>query len=256
MNTEPKMAVGRVTSAAVIAISSAGLVVSALAGTGRAQTVTQGKKVTFFSARPMPLNTLTPTGALPQVARQQLKGTLKVRTNTPSGYHLRRGNRRTDYTYASAYVWAIEASCGSNGCKPIQQVRLQLIESLQGTTSKRWTNTMWSAPWSGPSYFVLRYYYQCGVNIKGARDKTCSTWKHDGADGSSSGGAYNGYKINRTFGSTNNVTKFPMVDFMVTFKDGSHAIGDDGHAGEKFRGWDACVKARSTKLCKTTGNGG
>lgn len=204
----------------------------------------------------MPAKVLTPASALPRVAEEQLNGTLKAQTNTPGGYRLRRGNRRTDYTYASAYVWAIEARCGSGGCTPIQQVRLQLIESLQGATSKRWTNTTGSALWSGPSYYVLRYYYQCGVNIKGARDKTCSTWRHDGADGSSSGGAHNGYKINRTFGSTNNVTKFPMVNLQVTFADGSHAIGDDGHAGEKFRGWDACVKARSTKLCKTTGQGG
>jgi len=216
------------------------------------------KTITFFSDHPLGPQERIATASLPVEVRAQLMGEVSSASasHTPIGYRLRKGNLRTDYLYVSAYVWAIEGSCNLNGCKAVQQVRLQLFESIPGKQSKRWTLTMYATPWSGPNYFALRYYYECGVNIKGARDDTCSTWRHDGADGHSGpADAYNGYKINRSFGSTPNVTKFPMVNFFVTFRDGTHAIGDDGHDGEKFRGWDVCVKKTATKMCKTTGTG-
>jgi hypothetical protein len=215
------------------------------------------KTITFFSDHPLAPGERIATASLPTAVRAQLTGEVSAdASHTPRGYELRRGNLRTDYLYVSAYVWAIEGSCNLTGCKAVQQVRLQLFESIPGKQSKRWTLTMYATPWSGPSYFALRYYYECGVNIKGARDETCSTWRHDGADGHSGpADAYNAFKINRSFGSTPNVTKFPMVNFLVTFRDGSHAVGDDGHDGEKFRGWDVCVKKTATKMCKTTGTG-
>ena len=46
-----------------------------------------------------------------------------------------------------------------------------------------------------------------------------------------------------------------MVNFTIGFADGSFARGDDGQRGEKFRGWDVCVTASSTKPCSTTGDG-
>jgi hypothetical protein len=218
---------------------------------------TTDKTITFFADNPVATEGPIADAALPAEGKAQLSGTVSAEAaHTPTGYKLRRGNLRTNYLYVSAYVWAIEASCGLNGCKAVQQVRLQLFESVTGQSSKRWTLTMYATPWSGPNYFTLRYYYECGVNIKDARDDTCSTWKHDGADGHAGpADAYNAFKINRSFGSTANVTKFPMVNFFVTFRDGTHAIGDDGHDGEKFRGWDVCVRKTATKLCATTGTG-
>jgi hypothetical protein len=46
-----------------------------------------------------------------------------------------------------------------------------------------------------------------------------------------------------------------MVNFHVLWASGVQAIGDDGQPGEKFRGWDACVKATSSTMCPTTGTG-
>lgn len=46
-----------------------------------------------------------------------------------------------------------------------------------------------------------------------------------------------------------------MVNFKVRFADGSTARGDDGTEGEKFRGWDVCVRDGDTRLCATTGKG-
>src|SRR5262249_47307078 len=143
---------------------------------------------------------------------------------------------KSAYIYQSANVWAIEARCGARSCEPVQQVKLSLKETAVGNTSKRWTSTLYASRWSGRSAFGLRYYYECGVNVAGGEDKTCSSWRDDRADGAASGSARNGTVLNHGFGATNNVTKFPMVRFDVRFADGSSAVGDDGRTGEKFRG--------------------
>lgn len=59
----------------------------------------------------------------------------------------------------------------------------------------------------------------------------------------------------KAFGRSPNVKKFPMFKIDVKFADGTRARGDDGQEGEKFRGWDVYVKAKSTRLCSTTGKG-
>ncbi|GAA1500763.1 hypothetical protein GCM10009760_62740 [Kitasatospora kazusensis] len=204
--------------------------------------------VGYFAGAPL-AGTGAPIGALPPSAGQGA-----VRTDTPRGYLLRGGGATTDYIYTSADVWAIEADCGGSSCRPVQQVKLGLKEYLFGGDSRRWRLTLNSSPWPGPSGFAASYGYECGVNIAGDTDRTCSTWKPDGADGPASGPAPDGTELNHSFGRTTGVVKFPMVDFKVRFADGSTARGDDGAEGEKFRGWDVCV-GNEARLCPTTGKG-
>ncbi|MEU4153122.1 hypothetical protein [Streptomyces sp. NPDC026659] len=96
------------------------------------------------------------------------------------------------------------------------------------------------------------YIYKSGDVF--AIEASCS-WRKDAADGAASGVAVDKQKIVKGFGNTVVVTKFPMVNLMVDFADGSHATGDDGKAGEKSHGWDVCVTRTTTKLCHTTGDG-
>jgi hypothetical protein len=233
---------------------------------------TNDKIITFFSESPLATDARISTASLPMEARAQLSGSLTAQappedlagraTRTPRGYKLRKGRRYSDRVYRSAHVYAVEASCTFQGCRPVQQILLQLKERPYkgrppGGNSDFWILTMYARPYTGSHHFKLRYTYECGVNIRGAVDQTCSTWvSYDGADGPSGpANAHNGFEIKRNFGWRPWVTKFPMVNFLVTFNDGSHAIGDDGHDGEKFRGWDVCVEPRSAKLCRRTGTG-
>ncbi|WP_405953425.1 hypothetical protein OG588_37575 [Streptomyces prunicolor] len=128
-------------------------------------------------------------------------------------------------------------------------------DGVRGRTSKYWEITVYGSRWTGPSQFHMDYLYECGVNIPNASDETCSTWKSDGAQGHGSGVAVNKQQIVKNFGRTAVVTKFPMINMFVTFADGSHAVGDDGKSGEKFRGRDVCVTNTTTKLCHSTGDG-
>ncbi|MEU0124406.1 hypothetical protein ABZ114_22440 [Streptomyces albidoflavus] len=218
------------------------------------------ESVHYFAETPLPTTASVPTESLPPQARAQLRHSAEiahtVRTDTPRGYKLRRGSiDQKRFIYKSAEVWAIEANCTPSECRPVQQVKLRFKQNVQGGSSKRWHLTMYSQPHSGPRSFRTAWSYQCGVNPSGETDKTCSTWKTDGSDGADAGVGAHGKEIRKGFGSTGNVKKFPMFKIDVTFADGSRARGDDGNYGEKFRGWDTCVKARSTKLCTTTGKG-
>ncbi|WP_316784205.1 hypothetical protein [Streptomyces sasae] len=218
----------------------------------------QNRMVGFLSDRPLSENVVTPVSGLPSSARELLAGRSAVtpQTDTPRGYKLRKGNTPTNYIYKSADVYAIEADCDSDGCRPVQQVKLAIKEYVRGRTSKNWEITFYASRYSGPSHFHMEYYYECGVNIPNAKDKTCSTWKRDGAQGHAGPAtAVNKQYIVKNFGKTPVVTKFPMINLLVTFNDGSEAIGDDGKPGEKFRGWDVCVTKTTTKLCHSTGDG-
>ncbi|MCX5234873.1 hypothetical protein [Streptomyces prunicolor] len=214
------------------------------------------RTVAYFSYEP--LAAANPVSDLPASARRQLAAQDDVvvpRTGTPDGYKLRRGTASTDYVYKSADVYAIEASCDPSTCHPVQQVKLAIKEYVRGRTSKNWEITFYGSRETGSSHFNMDYTYECGVNLSHAPDETCSTWKHDGAQGHGSGVAVNKQKIVKNFGRTPVVTKFPMTNLLVTFADGSEAKGDDGKPGEKFRGWDVCVTNTTTKLCHSTGDG-
>ncbi|MER6128270.1 hypothetical protein ABT173_38010 [Streptomyces sp. NPDC001795] len=242
---------------ALATVSAIALATPAQAGAAQPSAPTT-RTVGYFSDKPLPTGKSTAVSGLPASARAQLagRGGASPQTDTPRGYKLRKGRLVTDYIYKSADVWAIEARCDSDGCHPVQQIKLALKEYARGRTSRKWELTFYGSHWSGPSHFSMEYYYQCGVNISGATDKTCSSWRRDGAQGSSSGVAVNEQQIVRDFGNTNVVTKFPMINLMVEFNDGSWAIGDDGKRGEKFRGWDVCVTRTTTKMCHSTGDGG
>lgn len=244
---------GVVTSAMALSLT----VLPAVTGSG-AHAAT-AKTIAFFADAPLPAAGNVAITRLPASARAQLTGTgasVAPQLSTPRGYKLRGGHilDKAHFYYKSANVWAIEARCGST-CKPIQQVELSLKENVRGLQSKSWWLTEYATHWSGPSTFHSSWYYECGVNLSGKKDETCSTWRHDEAQGGDSGPGRNGEVIKKYFGSTNKVTKFPMLKLDVTFADGSHSTGDDGQRGEKFRGWDVCATARSTKLCAKTDEG-
>ncbi|MGW2488625.1 hypothetical protein ACWCV9_15635 [Streptomyces sp. NPDC001606] len=214
--------------------------------------------IRFFSDRPLPANGATAVSALPASARALLTGERSVSpdTDTPRGYKLRKGNTPTPYIYKSGDVYAIEAHCDAHECHAIQQVELAIKEYVRGRTSKNWEITFYGRRYTGSADFHMEYTYECGVNIPHAKDKTCSTWRHDGAQGPAGPAvAVNKQYIVKNFGKTPVVTKFPMVKMLVEFHDGSEAIGDDGKPGEKFRGWDVCVTKTTTKLCHSTGDG-
>ncbi|WP_433890550.1 hypothetical protein [Streptomyces sp. CA-111067] len=261
MKPRPAFMIAAVSGALVLAPASATTTWAASASSTGATTlagadVSTARQVSYLAYQPLSTGGTVPAASLPAEARAQLAGgSVTPEIATPRGYKLRKGALKSSYIYQSANVWAVEASCGSNGCKPVQQVKLYLKETAVGKSSKRWTLTLYASHWSGPAAFSLRYYYECGVNIAGATDKTCASWRSDHADVSAAGAAHNGTVLNHGFGTSTNVTKFPMVRFDVKFADGSSAIGDDGHTGEKFRGWDVCVRATTTKMCGKTGDG-
>ncbi|MEW2131429.1 hypothetical protein [Streptomyces sp. NPDC005435] len=183
----------------------------------------------YFSDRPLATDRVTPVAELPEAVRRLLNGehaATRSAAPTPTGYKLRRGAKTTDYICRSSDVFAIEASCGPSECRPVQQVKLGIKEYVRGRTSKKWEITFRASPWSGSSHFAMDYRYQCGVNIKGARDETCVSRRKDAADGAASGVAVDKQKIVKAFGNTAVVTKFPMVNLLVDFADGSHATGD------------------------------
>ncbi|WP_338686538.1 hypothetical protein QD712_37610 [Streptomyces acidiscabies] len=213
--------------------------------------------VGFFSDRPLSEDGITPVPGLPSSVQRRLAGQAVAapQTDTPDGYRLRKGTPSTDYVYKSADVYAIEAKCSPTTCRTVQQIRVAIKEYVRGRTSKYWEITFYGSRWSGPAQFHMDYTYECGVNVPDGPDVTCSTWRRDGAHGPGSGVAVDKQKIVKNFGSTAVVTKFPMVNLLVTFADGSHAVGDDGKKGEKFRGWDVCVTNTTTKLCHSTGDG-
>lgn len=246
----------------IFGISSVLAVASMTPALADADRAPREHKVSYFSDFPLPVDREVPTSELPAHVQKWLRSasaspSTQLRTSTPLGYKLRRGGLRGDgkYIYQSADIYAIDASCGQGGCKPKQQVKLRFRENVQGRNSKRWKLTMYTQPYSGPRTFKTSYHYECGVNLSKERDRTCSSWRDDGADRSAGGGGKNGLVVDKNFGRTPNVKKFPMFMIDVKFADGSRSRGDDGQLGQKFRGWDVCVKAKTTSLCKTTAKG-
>jgi hypothetical protein len=177
---------------------------------------------------------------------------------TERGYKRRTpGRRLSDYIYDSDWVRADLITCyNANECRVESEVKLRLRQNVVGGSSKSWKMTLYAQTWYGSSAYVTWYEYQCAVNIKNATDKYCTGFKSDGADGFRSDRFYDGDVITHYFGSYQPVTKFPMEKLHVTWSSGTQAIGDDDTPGEKFRGYDVCVKATTTKLCSSSGMGG
>lgn len=165
---------------------------------------------------------------------------------------MRKGGVRGEgkYVYQSADVYAIEGSCDATSCEVKQQVKLRFRQNVTGGDSKKWKLQMYTQAYSGSRVFQTGYHYECGVNIAKEKDWTCSSWRDDGADRSSDGAGRNGLMITKAFGRSPNVKKFPMFKIDVKFADGTRARGDDGQEGEKFRGWDVCVKRKARAFAR------
>jgi hypothetical protein len=209
------------------------------AGTVALQPSAASKDYAVASDAPMPPN---PTPAQVQVV---------TRADTEKGYILQHpGHRRTDYIYDSDNVYMAHVRCQGSRCQTIAQVKAQLHQYVVGRNSKRWQITLHASRYSGTEGYQTSYFYACAVNISRAKDKYCPEKYSDGADSNESSTFYNGEVLNRSFGSTNGVTKFPMVKVTVLFLCNCNAT-----PVVKFRMWDVCVKAKSTKLCKHSDNG-
>jgi len=205
----------------------------------------------YFSTDPVSPSASIKLPNLPRVARVP-----SVVGETELGFKLRDLSKQpsTSFVYNSVPVYAIHLSCQST-CVAVSQVQVSIKENVAGTTSKRWINTVYASTYSGSQPWTASYNYACAVNVPNTRDIYCPFYKADGADGSSSANFTSAYSINSTFGTTNLVTKLPMIKPGVRWSDGTIALGDDGQPGEKFRGWDVCATAGTTKLCATSGTG-
>ena len=227
---------------AVVLVVGAGVTwtPASYAGTAPLQSSAASVDYAVTSAAPMPLE---PTRA--QVVRAVAPAA------TESGYILQHpGHRRGDYIYDSDNVYMAHVRCRGSSCQTVAQVKVHLHEYIVGRNSKRWQITLYESRYSGTEGYQTSYFYACAVNISGARDKYCPEKYSDGADANESSTFYNGEVLNRSFGSTNGVTKFPMVKITVLFLCQCRAV-----PVVKFRMWDVCVKARSTKLCAHSGDG-
>lgn len=246
----------------IFGISSVLAVASMTPALADADRAPREHKVSYFSDFPLPVDREVPTSELPAHVQKWLRSasaspSTQLRTSTPLGYKLRRGGLRGDgkYIYQSADIYAIDASCGQGGCKPKQQVKLRFRENVQGRNSKRWKLTMYTQPYSGPRTFKTSYHYECGVNLSKRGTALVQAGVMMVPIDPCGGGGKNGLVVDKNFGRTPNVKKFPMFMIDVKFADGSRSRGDDGQLGQKFRGWDVCVKAKTTSLCKTTAKG-
>lgn len=120
---------------------------------------------------------------------------------------------------------------------------------LGGGSSKMWVLSAGIDVVENDANLTMNYSveYHCGVNLPRASDPTCNEYAGDGADPDTDSRVYNpGDELQKYFGYSNSVTKFPMLKFTVAWSTG---ITQE----YMFRGWDVCVRARTTKFCSGTG---
>lgn len=176
--------------------------------------------------------------------------TVSAATATPSGYKLiHPGYRRSDYVYDSDWIYHTLYVCNPVCTKRVQ-TRVLLHEVVIGGNSHYWTlrlraQLMYTT--AGYSwYFQFRYY--CGVNVPNASDYECN-------NNASPSGTVVRYTdldtFGKTWGSTNNITVFPMAGLSTHFSNGASVES-------KFRGYDTYSRASTTKLVPAgqSGTGG
>lgn len=171
-------------------------------------------------------------------------------TDTPDGYHLPSGTKST-YTFTSDTYYAYVVENGS----VTSRVEENFVENVLSDFNE-WSLTIKNRRDFGQT-FESWWYYECGVNISGASDPTCSTWSgNTGASGPDSGqinAAGTGYGtkyIYKNYGSKIG-RKFPMVRDRIQWADGTINVDVYGRWGWHIRGWDTC----DPTLCTTTGDG-
>ncbi len=137
------------------------------------------------------------------------------------------------------------------GVKTLALINVVFNEYLEGGSSKQWRLSADVTEEENEGNLSRQYSwaYHCGVNLPRSSDPTCNEYASDGADPDTDTGVYNpGDKIFKYFGYSNNVTKFPMFKFVVAWSNGITQVYG-------FRGWDVCVRARTTRFCDGSGDG-
>ncbi len=163
-----------------------------------------------------------------------------------SGYTLV-GNKSTDYIYNSSKFYMDAERCTDGECVQLAQVYAQVRENVQGGSSKRWLLTENAGTVDNPGGLSWHYtaIYYCAVNVSGSADHYCG----NGASASGTEAPMTpGEAVYKTFEKVSGNIVYPMVGITVHWSTGGSYIA-------KFREWDTCNKATTTKLCASSGTG-
>lgn len=168
-------------------------------------------------------------------------------TGTPSGYTLVEQSK-SDYNYMSKPYYMDVEFCNSDGCAQQAEVYAQVKQYVTGGSSKNWDLTQLASTIALENPAITWFYtfaYYCGINVSGGADHICE-------NGASPSGVETGFnpgdRVSKRFETINSGTDFPMVAIVVHWSTGGTGTG-------KFREWDTCNSAGSTKLCSSTGTG-
>jgi len=185
------------------------------------------------------------TGATTSLATGQA---VQPNTGTPSGYTLVEQSK-SDYIYMSKpYYMDVEFCNPSTGCAQQAEIYTQVKQNVVGGSSKNWILTQLASTIALENPAITWFYtwtYYCGINVSGGADHICE----NGAAPSGVETGFNpGDSATKRFETINSGKDFPMVAIVVHWSTGGTGTG-------KFREWDTCNSASSTKLCSSTGTG-
>jgi hypothetical protein len=154
------------------------------------------------------------------------------------------GYRRDNYNYDSNWANIGQAYCTSS-CVVQDEWQVQFHEWVQGTNSKLWRLTMNARKVTGSDSAAFDYWYACAINVSGNPDHYCI----NGADPSNDTGAFNPGDYLWKYFENNNYsnTEYPMIKLGAQFPHVYDSF--------RFRGFDVCTSANSTKLCASSGTG-
>jgi len=169
-------------------------------------------------------------------------------TATPDGYLLiHPGYRRSDYVYDSDWVYQGAYHCQNDDCTLLAETRVRLHEYVYGGSSHTWRMTYYGEEYGNRGGLTWQYHikYYCGVNVRNASDHICT----NGASDSGVEVDYaNGESFNKSWGTTNSITVFPMAALSTHFSNGTVVT-------TKFRGYDTLSRSSTTRLSTSSGTG-
>lgn len=174
-----------------------------------------------------------------------------ARAGTPDGYKLWHPGyvRPGGFLYQTDPYPFKQVRIDETGVTTLALINVTYNIYLEGGSSKQWRLSADVQTEENEGNLTSQYSveYHCGVNLPRASDPTCNEYASDGADPDTDTRVYNpGDQLYKYFGYSNSVTKFPMLKFTVAWSTG---ITQE----YKFRGYDVCVRARTTRFCSGTG---
>lgn len=165
-----------------------------------------------------------------------------------SGYYLLPETKKSDWVYQGANQYEGDYHCIDEECTLTNEVRVWFKETVQGGTSRLWDIQYNVRLVKGTSDYQSTYNYWCAVNLADEPDENCLQWRTDDSSPHDSALFDNTDDQYYSFGSSNNVKKYPMVNIVTLFPD---TVSDTA----KWRGWDTCTSATNNQLCATSGTG-